>query len=205
MGFSCVFAVLMPDNAAFDDGTPYGVGLLSSGVLTSYLAMLGAFEVLDYTNPESMVFFALFLLLVVVIMLNLLIALMADTFERVMESWVFESRKMRVETIIEQELLMNDSDNADCFPVFLQVLRPVEDVADEWAGVSGQVSAARDEVGAVKRESRQIMQKVDALAVEMKEMKAAMKANQEMVKENQELMMEQLRNMAIQKADPYLY
>eukprot|EP01046_Picozoa_sp_COSAG06_P008923 COSAG06_NODE_457_length_15473_cov_68.819240_2_plen_152_part_00 len=150
-------------------------------------------------------FFALFLFLVVVIMLNLLIALMADTFERVTESWVFESHKMRVETIIEEELLMNGSDNAECFPAFLQVLRPAEEVGDEWAGVSGQVSAARDEVGAVKRESRQIMQKVDALAVEMKEMKAAMKANQEMVKENQELMMEQLRNMAIQKADPYLY
>ena len=178
------------------------MGLLSSGMLASYLAMMSAFEVSDYTNPESKLFFVLFLFLIVVIMLNLLIALMADTFERVMESWVFESRKMRVETIIEQELLMNDSDNTDCFPVFLQVLRPVEDVADEWAGVSGQVSAVRDEVGAVKRE---VMQKVDALAAEMKEMKAAMKANQEMVKENQELMMEQLRNMAIQKADPYLY
>ena len=195
-GFSCAFAVSMPDNAAFDDGAPYGMGLLSSGVLTSYLAMLGAFDASDYTNPESKVFFVAFLFLIVVIMLNLLIALMADTFERVTESWVFESRKMRVETIIEQELLMDDSDNADCFPAFLQVLRPVEDVADEWAGVSGQVSAVRDEVGAVKRE---VMQKVDALAVEMKEMKAEMKAemraNQERMMENQELLMEQLRNI----------
>ena len=191
MGFSCAFAVSMPDNAAFDDGTPYGMGLLSSGVLTSYLAMLGAFEVSDYTNPESKMFFVVFLFLIVVIMLNLLIALMADTFERVMESWVFESRKMRVETIIEQELLMDDSDNAECFPAFLQVLRPVEEVADVWAGVSGQVSAVRDEVGAVKRE-------VDGLAAEMKQMKAEMKANQE-------LLMEQLRSMAMQKADPYLY
>jgi hypothetical protein len=203
-GFSCAFAVSMPDNAAFDDGTQYGMGLLSSGVLTSYLAMLGAFDIeSDYTNPESTVFFVLFLFLIVVIMLNLLIALMADTFERVTESWVFESRKMRVETIIEQELLMDDSDNTDCFPAFLQVLRPVEDVADEWAGVSGQVSAVRDEVGAVKRE---VMQKVDALAVEMKaEIRAEMRANQERMMENQELLMEQLRSMAMQKADPYLY
>jgi hypothetical protein len=104
-----------------------------------------------------------------------------------MESWVFESRKMRVETIIEQELLMNDSDTTDCFPVFLQVLRPVEDVADEWAGVSGQVSAVRDEVGAVKRE---VTQKVDALAVEMKEMRA----NQERMMENLDLVMEQLQH-----------
>jgi hypothetical protein len=197
-GFSCAFAVSMPDNAAFDDGTQYGMGLLSSGVLTSYLAMLGAFDASDYTNPESKVFFVAFLFLIVVIMLNLLIALMADTFERVTESWVFESRKMRVETIIEQELLMDDSDNTDCFPAFLQVLRPVEDVADEWAGVSGQVSAVRDEVGVVKRE---VTQKVDALAVEMKEIRA----NQERMMENLDLVMEQLRNMAMQKADPYLY
>ena len=195
MGFSCAFAVSMPDNVAFDDGTPYGMGLLSSGVLTSYLAMLGAFDASDYTNPESVVVFVMFLFLIVVIMLNLLIALMADTFERVTESWVFESRKMRVETIIEQELLMNDSDNTDCFPAFLQVLRPVEDVADEWAGVSGQVSAVRDEVGAVKRE---VMQKVDALAANQEQM-------MERIMENQEQMMEQLRNMAMQKADPHLY
>eukprot|EP01046_Picozoa_sp_COSAG06_P054974 COSAG06_NODE_9955_length_1783_cov_1.395487_1_plen_105_part_10 len=104
---------------------------------------------------------------------------------------------------------MNDSDNTDCFPAFLQVLRPVEDVVDEWAGVSGQVSAVRDEVGAVKRESRQMMQKVDTLAAEMKEMKAEMRANQEEMKAemraNQETMMEQLRDMAMQKADPLLY
>eukprot|EP01046_Picozoa_sp_COSAG06_P062903 COSAG06_NODE_14375_length_1161_cov_36.442561_1_plen_83_part_00 len=62
-GFSCAFAVSMPDNAAFDDGAPYGMGLLSSGVLTSYLAMLGAFDASDYTNPESTMFFVLFLFL----------------------------------------------------------------------------------------------------------------------------------------------
>ena len=78
------------------------------------------------------------------------------------------------------------------FPAFLQVLRPVEDVADEWASVSGgQVSAVRDEVGTVKRE-------VDALAAEMKEMKAEIRAE---MKANQELLMEQLRSMATQKAD----
>ena len=152
----------------------------------------------DFQNSESTGFFLLYLFGMVVIMLNLLIALMADTFERVMESWVFESRKMWVETIIEQELLMDDSDNIDCFPAFLQVLRPVEDVADEWAGVSGQVSAVRDEVGAVKRE-------VDALAAEMKDMKAEMRANQERIVGDVELVMEQLRSMAIQKADPYVY
>ena len=164
------------------------MGLLSSGMLASYLAMMSAFEVSDYTNPESKLFFVLFLFLIVVIMLNLLIALMADTFERVMESWVFESRKMRVETIIEQELLMNDSDTTDCFPVFLQVLRPVEDVADEWAGVSGQVSAVRDEVGAVKRE-------VTQKGAIMKENHEAISAEVAGVKRSQEKLVDELAQM----------
>ena len=197
-GFSCAFAVSMPDNATFDDGTPYGMGLLSSGVLTSYLAMLGAFEVSDYTNPESIVFFVVFLFLIVVIMLNLLIALMADTFERVMESWVFEGRKMRVETIIEEELLMNDSENAAYFPEFLQVLRPEEKAEDEWSGVSGQISAVKDEVARVEDKMEQVEDKVDALASEVHQMNSE-------TQEQLALIMEQLRSMALQKADPYLY
>ena len=146
VGFSCAFAVSMPDNATFDNGTPYGMGLLSSGFLTTYLSMLGAFDIDDYTTPESRLFFVIFLFLILVVMLNLLIAIMSNTFERVLDSWEFEGQKMRVETIIEEELLMDDSHNAAYFPEFLQVLRPVEEAADEWSGVSGQISAVKEEV-----------------------------------------------------------
>eukprot|EP01049_Picozoa_sp_SAG25_P002616 SAG25_NODE_138_length_14172_cov_11.875364_14_plen_226_part_00 len=198
IGFSAAFAISMPDNAAFDTGEPYGMGLLASGVLTSYLAMLGAFDIADYTNTESTVFFAIFLFLILVIMLNLLIALMSDTFERVMESWVFEGRKMRIETIIEQELLMNDSENAAYFPAYLQVMRPVEEASDEWAGVSGQISTVRDEVSVVTREVARVEQKVEAVEQKVDAMAVEMAANQELI-------MEQLRSMAQQKADPYLY
>ena len=161
IGFSSAFAVAMPDNLAFDDSAGFDGAVLTSGLLTSYLAMLGTFDIADYTNTESMAFFALFLFLILVIMLNLLIALMSDTFERVMESWVFESRKMRINTIIEQELLMGESRNAEYFPEYLQVLRPVEEVSDEWTGLSGQITATREEV---KREVGRVEQKVDAMA-----------------------------------------
>ncbi len=39
----------------------------------------------DYTNSESTAFFLFFLFLVVVVMLNLLIAIMSDSYERVKE------------------------------------------------------------------------------------------------------------------------
>ena len=189
VGFSAAFAVSMPDNAAFDDGEPYGMGLLAFGVLTSYLAMLGAFDIADYTNAESTAFFAIFLLPIVTLMLNLLVALMSDTFERVMESWVFESRKMRIETIIEQEVLMDDTQNAEYFPEYLQVLRPVEEASDKWAGVSGQISVVKRDVNKARVE-----QKVDAVDQKVDAMKAEMQANQELI-------MEQLRNMEQQKSD----
>jgi hypothetical protein len=88
-------------------------------------------------------------------MLNLLIVHMSDTFERVMESgvsWVFEGRRKRIETIIEQERLMGGSQNDGYFPKFLQVVRrPVEETSDEWAEVSGQISTSKAEE--VKREA----------------------------------------------------
>ena len=132
VGFSAAFAVSMPDNAAFDNGESHGMGLLTSGLLTTYVSMLGTYFLHDYTNAESTMFFVFFLFLILVIMLNLLIAIMSDTFERVMESWVFENRKMRVQTIIVEELLMDDSENVEYFPEFLQVLRPVKEADDEW-------------------------------------------------------------------------
>ena len=186
IGFSAGFAVSMPDNPTFDnrDGM-----VITSGMFTSYLAMLGVFDIEDYTNAESTMFFAIFLFLILVIMLNLLIALMSDTFERVTESWVFEGRKMRIETIIEQELLMNDSENAEYFPDYLQVLRPVEEGADEWVGVSGQISASREEV---KQEVARVEQKVDAVKQKVDAMAAEMKAE---MTANQDLIMEQLRSM----------
>jgi hypothetical protein len=167
--------------------------MLTSGVLTGYLALLGAFDIDEYTNTESLVFFSIFLFLILVIMLNLLIAIMSDTFERVMESWVFEGRKMRIETIMEEELLLNDSQNTEYFPEYLQVLRPVEEAEEEWSGVSGQITTVMNEVVqvedkmATKEEVARLEDKVDDMVAEIK---AEMQANQALI-------MQQLQNMAL--------
>lgn len=192
VGFSAAFAVSMPENIAFyNSSEPHGTALLTSGVLTTYLSMLGTFDIADYTNAQSTLFFVIFLFLILVIMLNLLIAIMSDTFDRVMESWVFEGRKMRVETIIEEELLMDDSQNAECFPEYLQVLRPVQKAEDEWSGVSGQIVALKDEVRVVKMDVARVKDTVSEME---KRIMAEMKANQSLI-------MEQLQSMALQKAD----
>jgi hypothetical protein len=105
---------------------------------------------------------------------------------------------MRIETIIEEELLLGDSQNAEYFPEYLQVLRPVEEArSDEWAGVSGQISTSREEV---KHEVARVEQKVDAVERKVEAVAAEMQANQSAVaaemKANQALIMEQLRKMA---------
>ena len=53
---------------------------------------VGSFHMDDYTNSESTAFFVIFLFLVLIVMLNLLIAIMSDSFEKVMENWVVEVR-----------------------------------------------------------------------------------------------------------------
>ena len=178
LGFSVAFTVSMPnntacdkgDNTACDKGDNDGNGQLGSAFLSSYLSMLGAFDVTDYTNAESLIFFVIFLFLVLIVMLNLLIAIMSDTYERIMESWEFEGIRMQAETIIEQEQLMSTSDksNPEYFPKYLQVLRRVQSPPAAWAGVSGQIEKSRvsveEEVASVKCQVKRVEEKVEAMA-----------------------------------------
>ena len=83
----------------------------------------------DFQDSEGAAFFLLYLCVMVVVMLNLLIATMGDSYEKVKESEVVEARRLRAQTIIDEEALMSDADlaNPDYFPEFLQVLRATED------------------------------------------------------------------------------
>jgi hypothetical protein len=70
-------------------------------------------------------------------MLNLLIAIMGDSYEKVKESEVVEARRLRAQTIIDEEALMSDADlaNPDDFPEFLQVLRATEGKGEVRCGL----------------------------------------------------------------------
>jgi hypothetical protein len=139
--FSVSFAVAMPKNDAFVDGT---AGPLV-GLLTSFEAIVGSFHMSDFQNSESTAFFLLYLFGMVVVMLNLLIAIMGDSYEKVKESEVVEARKLRAQTIIDEEALMNDADraNPEYFPKYLQVLRATEDKEEVWAGLVREHSQSK--------------------------------------------------------------
>ena len=137
--FSVSFAVSMPNNEAFHDGA---TGPLV-GLLTSFQAVLGSFHMSDYdTNAETQTFFVIFLFSMVIVMLNLLIAIMTDTFERVKETEELQSRRLKAETIITETMQMTEDGkrNKDYFPSYLQVLQPVEEREDEWSGLGGSES-----------------------------------------------------------------
>jgi WD40 repeat protein len=81
-GFSTAFAISMPSNDEYQLSSK-GMGGPLSGIVASYLAMLGFVEPVDYANPTAAVMFLLFMLLMVVVMMNLLIAIMTDSYEKV--------------------------------------------------------------------------------------------------------------------------
>ena len=188
-GFSVAFAVSMPDNLAFVDG---GAGPLV-GLLTSFGLILGSLrEQPLFTNSESTVLFLMFLLLLVIVLLNLLIAIMSDSFEKVMENWVVEARKMTAATIIAEEALISQADRADAanFPEFLQILQATREKDPVWSGLSGKlaqveervcdaetrltqhVAAVQERLDEAERERRRDMAELKALVLEMREMKS---------------------------------
>eukprot|EP01046_Picozoa_sp_COSAG06_P008754 COSAG06_NODE_447_length_15632_cov_47.212193_5_plen_1473_part_00 len=170
-GFSVSFAVAMPENAKFvDDNAGPLVGLL-----TSFEAIVGSFHMSDFQNSESTGFFLLYLFGMVVIMLNLLIAIMADSYEKVKESEVVEARKLRAQTIIDEEALMSDADrqNPTYFPKFLQVLRATEGKEEVWAGLSGKMVSEIMKVEEKMKENHEAMNaEVASVKSDVAELKA---------------------------------
>ena len=162
-GFSVSFAVSMPDNAAFE----VSAGGPIDGILTSFKAILGSFKMGDYTNFESKTFFVIFLLLNVIVMLNLLIAIMTDTFERVKESEELQGRRLKAEKIIIEMKQMSDKEkaNPDFFPPFLQVLEADEAKEDTWSGLGGKIASEIEKTEVARRKD---VEKADHAMAEMR-------------------------------------
>jgi len=119
------------------------------------------------------------------VMLNLLIAIMSDSYERVMEANVVEARKLRVQTILDEERMMSSADRANplFFPPFLQVLQTVDPPERPWAGLSARPQldsiqgGVEDVDGKIGQLETRLLEQLDArlegrLLGELKELKA---------------------------------
>ena len=67
--------------------------------------MLGDFDVDILQQPTSIVMFVLFQFIVVVLMMNLIIAIMGDSYEMVKENETIEALHERAKIIVDMELL----------------------------------------------------------------------------------------------------
>jgi Ion transport protein len=100
---------------------------------------LGQFEEANYPTLAKIVF-VLYTAFGTIVLLNLLIALMSNIFEAVQQNstneWLLERAKIILE--IEAELPKSEK-NAENFPLFLHVLRPVSSLVDD-SSTDGQAS-----------------------------------------------------------------
>jgi hypothetical protein len=179
-GFSVSFAVSMPDNEAFENGVS---GPLV-GLLTTFKAVVGSFHMSDYQTTLSTASFLFFLFLNVIVMLNLLIAIMSDSYEKVKDGEVVEALKLRAETIIAEEAMMSEADwrNASYFPAYLEVLQAKEKPDIVWSGVSGQISKldkkVTEKVGEAEQAVKAVSKKVDKVEDKVDEMSSKVEALQ---------------------------
>lgn len=104
-GFTCALTVCQPRTAAFT--LRQGVDNNSIGVayplLTMFSSMVGAFELDEYTNAQSTVLLVLFLLFIVIIMLNLLITIIGESYGNIKQKEQVTMLRLRAEVIVEEE------------------------------------------------------------------------------------------------------
>ena len=98
-GCTCFFAINQPEaGSAFGDFD--GAAGFLAPLLTVVLAMLGSFEIGDYTKRAAVAMFLFFAFFVIVLMLNLLIAIMGDAYSKVKESELVEGLHERAKLIV---------------------------------------------------------------------------------------------------------
>ena len=99
-GCTCFFAIDQPEaGSAF--GNFDGVAGFLTPLLTVTLAMLGSYEIGDYTKRAAVAMFLFFAFFVIILMLNLLIAIMGDAYSKVKESELVEGLHERAKMIVD--------------------------------------------------------------------------------------------------------
>jgi len=156
-----------------------------------FLLALGSFDASDYPDRLSMVVLLLALLFSTVLLLNLLIAIMGDSYEMVKESEIVEKLKGQALLVVEHERLYP---SANAFPRYMHVLRAAEGgdggEASAWEGIAGKVKqevaglrktmATADELAEVEQKMtkklEEVAKKLEALQKGQETLLAAIQA-----------------------------
>eukprot|EP01046_Picozoa_sp_COSAG06_P014978 COSAG06_NODE_946_length_11363_cov_6.766602_4_plen_312_part_00 len=169
-------------------------GTLPRSMFSSFNMMLGAFEtsLLDDAFSPALAYavFFQYTVLVTIVMLNLLIALMGGSYERVAETAELETLKQRAELILQFERMMTKAEQKDqrLHPTYLHLLVKKDsdaeegNRADEEAGVingvkrllQSKLSMDGSKVGALHNKVGALDDKVDQLQSEVHDLNKQM-------------------------------
>ena len=172
-GFATAFTWLVPSSEE-------GYASLPDVFYTLYNVMIGGGADDVYfagsRSPEvSIALYFSFMLIVAIVLLNLLIAIMGDSFDRVQENAEDVFQRERAGQLVEMELNMTNEElkNEEYFPKYVDVLMAADGsgsdsgAGEEW---SGRINILRKHMDARQKESQKEMkEQVEDLEKKMKE------------------------------------
>ncbi|GMI11254.1 hypothetical protein TrLO_g10470 [Triparma laevis f. longispina] len=158
VGFAASFFVLF-EGQSNSDGDSTHAGPVKSFLL-SYTVLLAGFVIDDLDGSASFfstgMLFIGFTIFINIIMLNLLIAIMGDIFDKIQESAKAEFIFARANIILEFEgtLTKKQKENNEWFPTWLQVLVPtLENDGSEDGAWVGRVRALKKSINRLERQA----------------------------------------------------
>jgi transient receptor potential cation channel subfamily V member 6 len=130
LGFSQAFWLLASETRDFDgDPSTNPFATIQSSLLNSFSFMLGGYDPLAFESIPlesfALLLSCLYMLIVSILLLNLLIALMGDSYSQVREKGLAQWRLEQCQLIIENAATMKESDRARRDDIYF---RKVDDV-----------------------------------------------------------------------------
>ncbi|GMH75040.1 hypothetical protein TrLO_g8798 [Triparma laevis f. longispina] len=120
----------------------YGLDSPFKSLFPPFFMMLGSFDPFEFeaslSPATTLILFVCFMIIINIVMMNLLIAIMGDTFDQIQENAMAEYLFCRASIILEFEEAMSKDrlENIEWFPSWLQVLVPTMNFErdKEWDG-----------------------------------------------------------------------
>jgi hypothetical protein len=153
VGFAFAFFILYHggtgefSSADFPSGVsdgPFGMDTAGMSLFAGFLLLLGDFNPDEFNASLSygltLSLFVVFMFFINIVMLNLLIAIMGDIFDRIQENAKAEFMFARAEIVLEFEAMLSYSqmEDEEWFPTWLQVLVPTQGAegteGGDWVG-----------------------------------------------------------------------
>eukprot|EP01043_Picozoa_sp_COSAG02_P047232 COSAG02_NODE_4505_length_5285_cov_2.317971_1_plen_195_part_00 len=176
VGFSVGFAVSMPDSTEFGLIEHNATGGPFHGLLIVFQSALGGFDLDDYTHPIAVMLYPVLSFVMVLVMLNLLIAMMSDTYEEIKNDADKEVQKLKAETIISvQQRLCRCQRTKQYFPDYLQVLvpQPRTTAFTKRFETKEQVVRLQHDVQGLQQNMCKVLTKLDAISSDLRRAEGA--------------------------------